>query len=502
MSTLLEELPGLPAHFDGEVWSPNVTQGYHILQNGYKYAYEALNAGDNDTHRLRLHSEKLLNRLFPILDAMEAEVLNSDWIETCAVALAGLILELEDSAAAIANVNAPRLKRPTIVQVQHTGRRGRPRKVSSAEWLEAAVAPGRRITLTKLAALAGVHRHTLRAYLIKYGVYERFCNISDHDLDLLVKTFKSAKPTSGVSYVIAFLRRHGLKIQKRRVHGSMRRIDHLGSMYSVPHSNYLWHLDGHHKLIRWGIVIHGIVDGYCRTVVGLHASTNNRASTVLDLFLRAVRKYGTPFRMRGDRGGENIEVSVWMIKHRGARRASFMWGSSTRNTRIERLWVEHTSMHHLWLLHRLFLDYINSDCHDFEATWNLHPLSGTRNKTNPHCETEHGPGVHPSILEEYYATEDALDSDWDNIDDMIAAPFSAALEKVFWEALEFVKAENMIPEDFDTDLDSYPVRESIHLGRGGKRISVTLPLDIWWPRALLWAQALDLMTRLLVENEL
>lgn len=166
-----------------------------------------------------------------------------------------------------------------LFTVQRTGKCGRPRKELSAEWLTAAVAPGRRITLSKLAELAGVHRHTLRAYLIKHGVYERFCSISDHDLDLLVKMFKSTKPTSGVSYVIGFLRRHGLKIQRRRVRGSMKRIDNLGSVlrnhhtvdrqkYSVPHSNYLWHLDGHHKLIRWGIVVHGVVDGYCRTVSG------------------------------------------------------------------------------------------------------------------------------------------------------------------------------------------------------------------------------------------
>ncbi|KIJ06896.1 hypothetical protein PAXINDRAFT_91322, partial [Paxillus involutus ATCC 200175] len=58
---------------------------------------------------------------------------------------------------------------------------------------------------------------------------------------------------------------------------SMQRIDPLGRMlrgratverqvYSVPRSNYLWHMDGHHKLIRWGFVIHGIIDGYCCTV--------------------------------------------------------------------------------------------------------------------------------------------------------------------------------------------------------------------------------------------
>ncbi|KAG1733230.1 uncharacterized protein EDB91DRAFT_1057653, partial [Suillus paluster] len=35
--------------------------------------------------------------------------------------------------------------------------------------------------------------------------------------------------------------------------------------YAVPRSNHLWHLDGHHKLILWGIVIDGLIDGYCRT---------------------------------------------------------------------------------------------------------------------------------------------------------------------------------------------------------------------------------------------
>lgn len=62
-------------------------------------------------------------------------------------------------------------------------------------------------------------------------------------------------------------------------------------------------------------------------ITGLRASTDNKASTVLALFLDAVTKYGTPSRCRGDRGGENVEVCVWMIMRRGANRASFMWGS-------------------------------------------------------------------------------------------------------------------------------------------------------------------------------
>ncbi|KAI9569823.1 hypothetical protein HD554DRAFT_2019662, partial [Boletus coccyginus] len=36
--------------------------------------------------------------------------------------------------------------------------------------------------------------------------------------------------------------------------------------YYVKCPNALWHIDGHHKLICWGIVIHGIIDGFCRMV--------------------------------------------------------------------------------------------------------------------------------------------------------------------------------------------------------------------------------------------
>jgi hypothetical protein len=34
----------------------------------------------------------------------------------------------------------------------------------------------------------------------------------------------------------------------------------------VGWSNVLWHLDGHHKMIQWGFVIHGFIDSHCRTV--------------------------------------------------------------------------------------------------------------------------------------------------------------------------------------------------------------------------------------------
>jgi len=62
-------------------------------------------------------------------------------------------------------------------------------------------------------------------------------------------------------------------------------------------------------------------------MVGLQASTNNRASTVLDLFLDAVAQHGMPSRLRGDRGRENKLAAAHIIRKNGLNRGSFLWGS-------------------------------------------------------------------------------------------------------------------------------------------------------------------------------
>jgi hypothetical protein len=59
----------------------------------------------------------------------------------------------------------------------------------------------------------------------------------------------------------------------------------------------------------------------------MEANTNNRASTVFGVFTNAVDEYGIPSRVRGDCGGENVRIAVWMVMHQGPGRGSFMWGS-------------------------------------------------------------------------------------------------------------------------------------------------------------------------------
>lgn len=72
-------------------------------------------------------------------------------------------------------------------------------------------------------------------------------------------------------------------------------------VYSVPWPNSLWHLDGHHSLIRWKLVIHGCTDGFSRRMF-LQCSSNNLAETVLALFEEAIENDGGlwPSRIRVD----------------------------------------------------------------------------------------------------------------------------------------------------------------------------------------------------------
>lgn len=68
------------------------------------------------------------------------------------------------------------------------------------------------------------------------------------------------------------------------------------------------------------------VDGYSRLVTGIGVHDNNLAATVLQLFHNARASYGTPSRVRGDHGVENVAVAAWMEEHKGADRGSYIWG--------------------------------------------------------------------------------------------------------------------------------------------------------------------------------
>jgi hypothetical protein len=167
---------------------------------------------------------------------------------------------------------------PILADEKKKRGRGRPPKVIDPAFLAEAFDPGRRIGMSLLAKKMGIHRNTLRKYLKLYGIDKKFAQLSDQELDALIRHFRNEHPGSGIRYIMGFLRKRKIRIQRARVAASMNRVDPLRTLrqkirqkirrreYRVKRPNALWHIDGHHKLILWGIVIHGVVDRYSRTV--------------------------------------------------------------------------------------------------------------------------------------------------------------------------------------------------------------------------------------------
>jgi hypothetical protein len=71
---------------------------------------------------------------------------------------------------------------------------------------------------------------------------------------------------------------------------------------------------------------------------------------------------------------------------------------------------------------------------------------------------------------------------------------------LFTETLQMVCAEGVVPPNYgiceDEWEDGYPPYEILQVGKGAKKeLRISLPDNIWRPRALLWCQALDVLTR-------
>ncbi len=292
--------------------------------------------------------------------------------------------------------------------------RGRPALDVSVEDIE--YLRGMRFSWTKIAEILGISRSTLYRRLEEEGIEcdRQYTVISDYDLDRVLESIKQAHPNDGERLLIGHLTRLGIVVPRARVRGSIHRVDPINTavrrsvtirrrVYCVEGPNSLWHIDGHHKLIRWRLVTHGGIDVFSRTVVYLHCSTNNRASTVMSRFTDAVSKYGVPDQVRTDLGGENVEVWQFMVAQH-ATSSAVLTGSSTHNERIERLWRDvyrcvSVLFHDLFrsmeddgnlnclnevdmfCLHFTFLPRINQALESFVESWNNHPVSTCSNLT-------------------------------------------------------------------------------------------------------------------------
>ncbi|KAK7037412.1 hypothetical protein VNI00_011162 [Paramarasmius palmivorus] len=416
-------LPPYPSHSsysENQAW-PSIVYQIHSDLNQLHSSSTRLLSQETDPLRLHIQKERLvggLDTLYALAESEESEDLPDDWLLESVEVLAVDVKRVHEAIHLAEARDETNIYYDNPITVIKTGKPGRPRKQINPEFMAAAASPKKGLKKTQVAQAIGVSVKTLTSRMDEANIEHRFPKISDNQIDQLVKKYANAKIGSGGRYVTGYIRgTHRLKVPRYRIFQSLKRLSRVSKIlrttktinrrkYEVKRPNSLWHVDGHHKLILWGIVIHGMVDGYSRVITGLRAHNNNRAMTVLRLLQIARMKYGLPSRIRADRGKENKAISIYMIAKRGLNRGSFIWGSSTRNTRIERLWVEvgkqfarrwrafffrleelhgldRSNPTHLWLLQRLFLGMINKDCEEFVEEWNSHPIAREGHDQSP-----------------------------------------------------------------------------------------------------------------------
>ena len=178
--------------------------------------------------------------------------------------------------------------------ISRTGYVGRPRVLINVDQIELLRSAG--FTWQEVADAIQVSRSTLWRRLSELNVStSKYSDICEDELDGHVRRLQQEYPNCGQVMIRSLLQQQGIYVQRYRVRESMKRLDPLQSAmrwqqvvyrrsYSVPRANSLWHIDGHHSLIRWRFVVHGGIDGFSWTVVYLSGATNNSSDTVYRLF--------------------------------------------------------------------------------------------------------------------------------------------------------------------------------------------------------------------------
>ena len=237
---------------------------------------------------------------------------------------------------------------------------------------------------------------------------DEFTNISEPELDQIVKQVRNEHPNTGEVILQGLLEHKNIKVPREKLHTAIHRVDHTNTVsrrssvvnhrvYSAPHPNHVWHIDGNHKMIRWQLVIHAGVDGFSRCLVYIKCANNKCATTAMDAFQEGVDVYGQPVHVRSDHGGENIEVWRHMLTT-WDNPSCVITGSSTHNEQVERMWRDVTwcisssyislfttletegaldPIHKvdMFCLHYVFIPRLNKSLADFQGNRNHHSLS-------------------------------------------------------------------------------------------------------------------------------
>ncbi|KAF8546361.1 hypothetical protein OG21DRAFT_1527881 [Imleria badia] len=90
---LIGALPLLPAKVLG---GPDVHHAHELLQDAYQRAVALLQQEDIDPLHVHIHADQISQRMVPLLEALQNEVEDTNWITTCANPFGKLLCVLEN----------------------------------------------------------------------------------------------------------------------------------------------------------------------------------------------------------------------------------------------------------------------------------------------------------------------------------------------------------------------------------------------------------------------
>lgn len=196
---------------------------------------------------------RVQNVLDLVLRCSELYYVNSVSIRFLKQANAVLLLNIESSSTSCYTL-------PTT----KTGKKGRPSFTITKTQLEMYLENG--FTLPDISKMICVSTSTVKRRLKKFNlsVGQTYTNISNDNLDSSITKIIGNFPNCGYRRMNGLLLASSIKVGEKRIRESMRRVDPNGVLlralqisvtnrrqYKVPGILALWHIDGHHKLIRY-----------------------------------------------------------------------------------------------------------------------------------------------------------------------------------------------------------------------------------------------------------
>lgn len=111
-------------------------------------------------------------------------------------------------------------------------------------------------------------------------------------------------------------------------------------LYICPGPDFVWHLDGHNKLMPFGFAIHGCIDAYSSRLMWLKVgSSNNDPSIIAEYYLECIGNLEyTAQKIQCDLGTENSTLKNLHSFLANDNGACVIFGKSTANQRIEAWW--------------------------------------------------------------------------------------------------------------------------------------------------------------------